>query len=88
MYYSTHVAFRRSTAGKAVPRYGGDGSRGVVVRSMSDWNFNSVSDAGDVNGDGIDDLFSGYWCRPERRTLSAELPAVPAGRRAFLQSFR
>jgi hypothetical protein len=50
-----------STLGSLCPAGGGDGSRGFVLIGIdrSDRAGRSVSNAGDVNGDGIDDLIVG-----------------------------
>jgi hypothetical protein len=47
--------------GRLLPEGGGDGSRGFVLEGIDDDDFSgsSVSAAGDVNGDGIDDLIIG-----------------------------
>ena len=44
-----------------LPGAGGDGSAGFVLKGIDSFDFSgrSVSDAGDVNGDGIDDLIVG-----------------------------
>jgi hypothetical protein len=42
------------------PEAGGDGSRGLVLKGVSGYDFSGeVSDAGDVNGDGVGDLIVG-----------------------------
>ena len=64
-----YVVFGRTTGFPATfelsslyPAAGGDGSEGFVLRGIGDGSDNageSVSSAGDVNGDGIDDLIIG-----------------------------
>ena len=44
-----------------LPANGGDGSQGVVINGIDNYDFSgtSVSSAGDINGDGIDDIVIG-----------------------------
>ena len=69
---ATYVLFGRNTAqsgnfpaefvlGNLLPDHGGNGSTGFVIRGIdpSDRSGADVSAAGDVNGDGIDDLIVG-----------------------------
>ena len=64
----SYVVFGRTGGFPAVfelaslfPAAGGDGSRGFVLKGVDEYDFsgNSVSGAGDINGDGIDDLIIG-----------------------------
>ena len=64
----SYVVFGRTTGFPAAfqlfslfPEAGGDGTEGFVLKGIgrSDFSGNSVSNAGDVNGDGIDDLIIG-----------------------------
>jgi hypothetical protein len=43
------------------PPGGGDGSRGFVLTGVNGKSGNSVSNAGDFNGDGVADLIIGAW---------------------------
>ena len=47
--------------GSLLPAAGGDGTAGFVLKGIdsSDWSGQSVSSAGNVNGDGIDDFIIG-----------------------------
>jgi hypothetical protein len=49
--------------GRLYPDGGGDGSRGFVLTGADaqDFSGSSVSAAGDVNSDGVDDLIVGAW---------------------------
>jgi hypothetical protein len=64
----SYVVFGRATGFPAAfelsslfPQGGGDGSAGFILKGIDvyDWSGRSLSDAGDVNGDGIDDLIIG-----------------------------
>jgi hypothetical protein len=70
--------------GSFFPAGGGDGSRGFVLTGINfrDYSGSSVSGAGDVNGDGTDDLIIGA---PFRNAGGQHLPGesyVVFGRRA------
>lgn len=64
----SYVVFGRTTGFPAflplrtlLPSQGGDGSEGFILRGADSFEFSgySVSEAGDVNGDGVDDLVIG-----------------------------
>jgi glycosylphosphatidylinositol phospholipase D len=78
---ASFVVFGRSTAfppafdlNGLTPGAGGDGSSGFILRGVGDNNFAGVvSDAGDVNGDGIDDvLVAAPWGYPDGRARAGE----------------
>jgi hypothetical protein len=63
-----YVVFGRTSTQGAFPKLqdlhpdnGGDGSEGFIIRGINnfDWAGEGVSTAGDVNGDGVDDLVIG-----------------------------
>jgi hypothetical protein len=69
------------------PPGGGDGSQGFVLTGIdpSDTSGRSVSAAGDVNGDGVDDVIvSAPWADPFGHDTSGESYVV-FGRRAELR---
>ena len=56
-----------------------NGTNGFILNGIAegDQSGNSVSSAGDINGDGIDDLIIGaIVCLPQRRYFRAELRGV------------
>jgi hypothetical protein len=72
------------------PTFGGDGSEGVVFagRDEGDRSGRSVSGAGDVNGDGIEDLMIGaYAADPNAREDAGETYVVFGRRTAFPAMF-
>src|SRR5262245_36721828 len=68
------------------PWAGGDGSEGFVLSGISlyDASGYSVSGAGDVNGDGVDDLVvSAPWADPLGHTYAGESYVVFGSKRGF-----
>ena len=65
-----------------LPANGGDGSQGVVLNAAfpNDFTGISVSAAGDINGDGIDDLIIGAPAADPNATYSAGVSYVLFGR--------
>ena len=80
----SYVVFGRTTGFPAtialrtlLPANGGDGSEGFVLTGIDVYDFagHSVSRAGDVNGDGIDDLLIGAYgadADPSKRRMRGE----------------
>jgi hypothetical protein len=78
----SYVVFGRAEGFPAVfelgsldPAAGGDGSAGFILQGINVRDFSgvSVSGAGDVNGDGFDDLLIGaYWADPSGRQEAGE----------------
>lgn len=73
---ATYVIFGRTGAFPANLDLGGlDGTDGFVVNGIdvSDFSAISLGGAGDVNGDGADDLIIGaYWADPGGRSMAGE----------------
>jgi hypothetical protein len=75
-----YVIFGRTTGFPAalelrtlLPQAGGDGSEGFVIRGIGSGDrAGKVSDGGDVNGDGVDDLFIGSHAGPNGNFLAGE----------------
>jgi len=73
-----------------LPGRGGDGSTGFVLRGIAarDRSGHAVAGAGDVNGDGIDDLLiGGEYANPHGRTYAGESYVVFGTRKAFPPAF-
>jgi hypothetical protein len=51
-----------------------NGSNGFAINGIAAYDFSgsSVSSAGDVNGDGFDDLIIGAKCRPQRHQFAGQ----------------
>jgi hypothetical protein len=72
------------------PAQGGDGSEGVIFGGIDEFDRagNAVSAAGDVNGDGIDDvLIAAYTADPRGRNDAGESYVVFGRRTGFPASF-
>jgi hypothetical protein len=67
-----------------LPDGGGDGSAGFVLNGVNEFTQSgvSVSDAGDVNGDGMDDLIIGAWAADPNGNSGAGESYVVFGRTA------
>jgi len=65
-----------------LPGKGGDGSRGVVLPGTGGESGSAVSDAGDVNADGIDDVIIGAWLASPGKQQYAGASYVVFGRSA------
>ena len=85
----SYVVFGRTTGFPAAfeltslfPQAGGDGSSGFVLKGVDATDFSgwSVSGAGDVNGDGIDDLIIGAYDADPNGKASAGESYVVFGR--------
>jgi hypothetical protein len=93
----SYVVFGRSTGFPAffplrdlLPQQGGDGSEGFILRGAETFDFAgySVSGAGDVNGDGADDLLIGaYGVDPNNIATPARAIWCSEARRAFHRSW-
>jgi glycosylphosphatidylinositol phospholipase D len=87
----SYVVFGRTTGfpamfplGNLWPSGGGDGSKGFVLKGidLNDRSGRRVADAGDVNGDGVDDLIIGARDADPNGQASAGESYVVFGRRA------
>jgi hypothetical protein len=89
----SYVVFGRTTGFPAVfelsgllPNEGGDGSTGFIIEGIADGDMSgrSVSNAGDVNGDGIDDVIIGaFHTGSHGRTAAGESYVVFGRATAF-----
>jgi len=88
----SYVVFGRTTGFPAafelhalLPALGGDGSEGFILEGIDpeDFSGRSVSGAGDVNGDGIDDLLIGAFYADPNGRLSGESYVVFGRTSAF-----
>jgi hypothetical protein len=93
----SYVVFGRTTSFPAAfelrslfPQVGGDGSAGFILKGLDARDFSgySGSDAGDVNGDGIDDLIIGApFADPDDQSAAGESYVVFGRATAFPAAF-